>query len=157
MFRVWFSALAVSWALLCAPVHAQTQYAGQGIPVTDPDRFAATLAQQVMRDRMTPLRRTLLQMLGTAELSADLEVAFSQMERFLGTTAGAQPIELEDISLAGTLRRIYYLNPFGNSFLFTRYDFIRGPDGWVLTGITFGTSWNQVNATPVTPGWTVTQ
>lgn len=157
--RQWIGAVLFGWTLACGAAHAQQamQYAGQGVPVTDPATYSQSIAHEISRDRMQPIRRAMRQMLGVTELSADLEVGITQMERFLGEANGTEIVKLEDVSLAGALRRIYYLNSFPGKFLFTRFDFTRGSDGWVLTGITFGNSWNNVNANPVTPGWTVTQ
>lgn len=152
----WVGPILFFLALACGTANAQTQYVAQGLPVTDPADFSQSLALRVSRDQMEPLRQTMRQMLGAAELSTDLEVNITQMERSIGDAPGTEVVKLEDISLAGALRRIYYLNSFPGKFLFTRYDFIRGPDGWVLSGVTFGSTWNSVNANPVTPGWTVT-
>lgn len=149
-------ALLFFWTLGCGAAHAQIQYSGQGVPVTDPATFSQSIAHEISRDRMAPIRRTMVQMLGVNQLSADVEVGVTNMERFLGDLNGTEIVKLEDISLAGAVRRIYYLNTFPGRFLFTRYDFTRDPNGWVLTGITFGSSWNSVNANPTTPGWTVT-
>lgn len=152
-------AVALFWSLTlsCAYAQVPTQYSGQGLPVNDPAAFTQSIAISMSRDRMEPIRRTMQQMLGVTQLSADLEVNITHMERFLGSQAGSEVVKLEDVSLAGALRRIYYMNSFPGTFLFTRWDYTRGADGWVLTGITFGNSWNSVNANPLTPSWTVTQ
>ncbi|MBC7769615.1 MAG: hypothetical protein H7124_12610 [Phycisphaerales bacterium] len=152
-------AMVLSWALAIGAAQAQnaTQYSSRGLSINDPAAFTQSVALSMSRDRMEPIRRTMQEMLGVGQLSADLEVNITHMERYLGDQAGTEVVKLEDVSLAGALRRIYYMNSYPNSFLFTRWDFTRGADGWVLTGITFGSSWNSVNANPVTPGWTVTR
>jgi|CXWL01.1.fsa_nt_gi hypothetical protein len=155
----WLAALTLSIALFAGAARAQTttQYGGQGIPVTDPATFSQSVALETSRDGMTALRRTLQRMLGTERLNSDIEVSIVTLERWLADAPSQEITKLEDVSLAGTLRRIYYLNTFEGRLIFTRYDFTRTPSGWMLTGLTFGSSWNTVNANPLTPGWTVTQ
>jgi hypothetical protein len=149
----------MSFVLFAGSAHAQTaaQYGGQGIPVTDPAAFSQSIALEISRDQMRPLRRTLQQLLGAEQLNSDVEVSIVTFERWLGDARSEEVTKLEDISLAGTLRRIYYLNTFTGKLVFTRYDFVRMPGGWILSGVTFGSSWNSVNANTISPGWTATQ
>jgi hypothetical protein len=154
----WIAAFAISVALFAGAAHAQSvaQYGGQGLPVTDPAEFSQSIALEITRDRMQPVRRALQQMLGAEQLNTDMEASLITFERWLGNSPSEEVTKLEDISLAGTLRRIYYLNTFEGKLVFTRYDFVRTQRGWVLSGITFGSSWNSISANPLSPGWTVT-
>lgn len=155
----WIAGLAISFALFAGTAHAQTvtQYGGQGIPVTDAATFSQSIALEISRGRMQPVRRALQQMLSTEQLNTDVEASIITFERWLGDAPSQEITKLEDVSLAGTLRRIYYLNTFQGRLVFTRFDFVRTHDGWMLSGLTFGSSWNNVNANPLSPGWTVTQ
>lgn len=155
----WIAALALSFLLLTGAAYAQSplQTGGQGIPVTDPATFSQSIALEMTRDHMQPLRRTMQQMLGTEQLNSDIEASIITLERWLADAPSEEVTKLEDIQLAGTLRRIYYLNAYTGRLIFTRYDFVRTPGGWLLTGVNFGSSWNGVNANTLSPGWQVTQ
>ena len=131
---------------------AQAQTYGQGVPVTDPDAYAANLALRISRERMAPIREVFLQFLGADVLDPTNEAAVVTYERFLEGMAIDQFSEIEDAALSNTIRRIYYLHSFSGRYLFTRYDFVRDSRGWNLTGVSFGSSWQQV-AGQSSPGW----
>jgi hypothetical protein len=88
-----------------------------------------------------------------APLDVQVEASLTAFERYLENEVADRYGELEDMTLGGAIRRIYYLHTFNGRFLFTRYDFIRGSDGWMLSALTFGSSWAMV-ATQSSPGWT---
>lgn len=128
----------------------------RAIPTDDPAAFARTISHQVVRDRTEPLRRTMIEMTGTADLPADVDAAIIAMERHLDGAQADQAIMLEDTHLQNTLRSIYYLHTFGDRFMYTRFDFMRYADGWKLMNLKFSGRWEGI-VHPTTPGWRPTQ
>lgn len=140
-------AFVVSFA---APAGAQT---AQSIPVTDPAQFATSLANRIATGGMEPIRETIRQMYNGGDLDVQNEAAITAYVRYLESHNADRFSKLEDMTLGDAIRRIYYLHSFGGRLLFTRLDFALTGSGWLLTAISYGSSWSQV-ATPSSPGWT---
>lgn len=152
MNRLIFSFIALCFGALASPADAQNY--GQGIPVADPDAYAANIALRISRERMAPIRDVFQQMMGAQPIDPTNEAVVVTYERYLDGLTIDQFTELEDAALNNTLRRIYYVHSFNGRYLFTRFDFIRDSRGWHLTSLAFGSSWQMV-ATQSSPGWTL--
>lgn len=150
MKRLILSLVALCLGALASPASAQNY--GQGIPVADPDAYAANIALRISRERMAPIREIFQQMLSAEVLDPTNETAVVTYERYLDGMTIDQFSELEDVALNNTLRRIYYLHSFNGRYLFTRFDFIRDSRGWALTALSFGSSYQMV-AAQSSPGW----
>ncbi|HWA01767.1 MAG TPA: hypothetical protein VG841_15775 [Caulobacterales bacterium] len=151
MLTRWIRCLAAAFLLFASPARADEH---QGIPTPDPAAFTFRISQQVAHERMEPIRRTMEEIV-KRPIPPETSVPLAQMAQILGTRDADQITKLDDVSLANTLRSIYYFHNFGDTRLFTRYDFTRESSGWTLTAVSFATSWRDV-ALPVTPGWTET-
>lgn len=150
MKTLWVGALFAAVMLIATPsAFAQSR----AIPADDPAAFARTVAQQIARDRTEPIRRTMVEIRGTAALPAEVDAGFITMERYLNGVAADQIVMIEDTQLANAVRSIYYLHTFGDPYMLTRFDFVRYPSGWKLTTIAFANSWQGI-ALRTTPSWT---
>jgi hypothetical protein len=147
--RLFLAAALCGLFVLCSPASAQNP----AIAVTDPDAYATALSNSIAHNRMEPIRETFSRMMSGGQLDVQTEASVTAFERYLEGQTADRYGELEDMTLGGSIRRIYWLHTFDGRFLFTRYDFIRGSEGWMLSGLTFGSTWASV-ATASSPGWT---
>jgi hypothetical protein len=123
------------------------------ISAADPSAFAETVSRQVSTQGTDPIRATMQQLNGGAELPIQLDAAFTIYERQIANQDAQTWRKIEDLTLSDSVRKIYYLHVFNGAPLFTRYDFVNaGRQGWLLTGVFFASAWDQV-ASPVTPGF----
>jgi hypothetical protein len=87
-----------------------------------------------------------------------METALTTYERAIERRPPLHWAKVEDVSLSGQMRRIYYVHVFNEStILYTRFEFLNlGERGWALARLSFGSSWENI-AGDFSPGWRPTQ
>lgn len=126
------------------------------ITVADPGSYVATVARQMQTEGMQPLRATFAQIASdsSGRLSPEIEANIVVYERAIEHRPARLYRLLDDVTLADTVRHIYYYHYFGgNAWLFTRFEFVRISDQrWALSGLSFTSDWRTI-ALVTTPGF----
>lgn len=137
--------------LLIIGVATPAGHAQQSLPpvlTPDPDAYAATVARQMQREGMQPIRATFEQMFATngSALPANVEGFLVTWERYLGRREATIVKEVDDVVIGSVTRQIYYYHYLGgNAWLFTRFDFVRvGDNNWALSALSLEDQWFKI-------------
>lgn len=154
--------LILVWALLVAPLALSSPSAAQiaqnTITTDDPATYSQQLADRVTTDGVAALRPALAQIYsiqvqvpnGSVQLPPQVEAQFTTMQGLIAGRHAVVAQKLDDITLANTLRSIYYYHYFGgNLWVFTRFDFARIADGqWALSYMLWSGDQNSIGISP---------
>jgi len=147
-----FLAIAALFVIFFSPAKADAQ-AGVFVPVEEPGAYADALSHSITRDGMAPLRTVFGQINNGNMFTPQLEAAIVTFERSMEGHVVDRVAKLDDVTLGGAYRSIYYMHVYETFILFTRCDFIHAGDrGWQLATLSFASSWSQV-ALPTSAGW----
>jgi hypothetical protein len=149
-----FAAFVVVLMCVLAPDLARAE--DPPITIADPASYVATVARQMQTEGMQPLRATFAQIASdsSGRLSPEIDANIVVYERAIEHRPARLYRLLDDVTLADTVRHIYYYHYFGaNAWLFTRFEFVRISDQrWALSGISFTSDWRTI-ALVTTPGF----
>ncbi|PZO52373.1 MAG: hypothetical protein DCF16_09610 [Alphaproteobacteria bacterium] len=154
--------LKIVLVLLAAPFALSSPSAAQTSPNTittdDPAAYSQQLADRVTTDGVAALRPVLTQIYsiqvrvpnGSVQLPPQVEAQFSTMQGLIAGRRAVVVQKLDDVTLANTLRSIYYYYYFGdNLWVFTRFDFARVADGqWALSYLVWSGDQNAIGISP---------
>lgn len=106
---------------------------------------------RVGREGTLPYRELLQQMQPTA--IAQNEMVLNTLDSGIRGREALLSRKLDDVIIADSFRRVYYLHAFEGAVVFTRLDFVNfGPRGWHVSAVFFGSTWENV-AAGLTPGF----
>jgi len=115
------------------------------LPASDPRAFADDIAARVANEGMAPISDVLRRM--SPESLAQSQPVITTFEGAIGGDPALNWQRVEDVTLSGMLRRIYYIHVFEGTVLFTRFDFVNaGARGWYMSSIFFGSTWDNVSS-----------
>lgn len=150
------------WALLVSPFALSSPSAAQTVQNTittdDPAAYSQQLADRITTDGVAALRPVLAQIYsiqvrvpnGAVQLPPQAEAQFATMQGLIAGRHAVVAQKLDDVTLANTLRSIYYYHYYGeNLWVFTRFDFARvGNNQWALSYLLWSADQNSLGISP---------
>ena len=155
--------LGILLATFALPSVAMAQNAvAKTITTPDPGAYSQQLADRIATDGVAALRPVLTQLYAiqvhvpaaSAQLPPQYEAQFTTMQSVIAGRHATINRKLDDVTLADTLRSIFYYDYFGdNVWIFTRFDFVRvGDNRWAVSLVLWGGDESVVGIAPA-PGF----
>ncbi len=157
--RVFLAVIATLIAASIAPAAAAQQNGATSvIIVADPDAYARQIADQMSTQGTDALRPVMLELyanqihvpVASAQMPPQYQAQFTTMQTLVAGRHASITQKLSDVSLAGTLRSIFYYHYYGdNIWVFTRFDFVRIANGrWGVSLVLWGGDESVVGISP---------
>lgn len=157
--RIFLAVLSTLIATLIVPaVSAQQNGVASVIVTADPEAYARQLADQMSAQGTEALRPVLLELyanqirvpVASAQLPPQYQAQFTTMQTLIAGRRASITQKLNDVTLAGTLRSIFYYHYYGdNIWIFTRFDFVRVASGrWGVSLVLWGGDQSVVGISP---------